>query len=453
MRQAKWWLFSLGLLSLIPYLMAWWLDDLRRHTIAFELIFFAAFGLYAAATVLALRVKTFSRREWVGLFGLAILFQGLLVFTPPTLSDDMYRYVWEGRVQAQGISPYLYPPNAPELAYLRDKDIWAHVNRKEAVTIYPPVAEMAFALLWRMWPDNVRWFQAVTGLSGLLAGGLLLGLLRALQRAPARVLIYLWSPLLAFETAHAAHVDGLLLPFLVGAWWARVKERDTLVGVLLGLATALKLYPALLLPALWRPRHATGRWRLPLAFGSTMAVCYAPFLLTNGRRVLGYLPKYIDEQFNVGLAGLLQPLLAHLGINPRLGVVGLLLGLLLVISLVMIVRPAPDGETAVRRSIWLGGAFLILSYNLFAWYLLWLLPLVALFLSPGRLGGLRVDAWTGWWLFCGLVALSYFFFINWQIVPPAQWGQFLPFYLLLLVDLARRLKQSPEGPVLAITIK
>ena len=79
----------------------------------------------------------------------------------------------------------------------------------------------------------------------MLAGGLLIGLLQAVGRAPARVLIYLWSPLLAFETAHAAHVDGLILPLLVGAWWARVKARDTLVGVLLGLATTMKLDPAL----------------------------------------------------------------------------------------------------------------------------------------------------------------------------------------------------------------
>jgi hypothetical protein len=278
-RKTKRLLFGLGLLSLIPYLIAWRLGDLREHTVGFELAFFAAFGLYAAVTVLALRLKTFSRREWVAVFGLAVLFQGFLIFTPPTLSDDIYRYVWDGRVQAQGISPYLYAPKAPELAYLRDDDIWKHINRKVVVTVYPPAAEMAYALLWRVWPDSARWFQIAMGLGGLLAGGLLIGLLKAVGRAPARVLIYLWSPLLAFETAHAAHVDGLILPLLVVAWWARVKARDTLVGILLGLATAMKFYPALLLPALWRPRHPTGRWQMPLAFSATVVACYLPYLL------------------------------------------------------------------------------------------------------------------------------------------------------------------------------
>ena len=443
--KARWALLGLGLVSLVPYGIAWRLGDLRRNTVGFELVFLAAFGLYAAASALVVRLKSFSGREWAAVFGLAVLFQGFLIFTPPTLSDDMYRYIWDGRVQAHGISPYLHAPSAPELYDLRDDAVWQHINRKSGVTVYPPAAEAAFWLLWKIRPDNVRWFQIAMGLGGLLAGGLLIGLLQAVGRAPARVLIFLWSPLLAFETAHAAHVDGLILPLLVGAWWARVKERDGLVGLLLGLATAMKFYPALLLPALWRPHHASGRWRMPVVYLATLVVCYIPYLITTGGQVFGYLPRYVREQFNLGLAGLLRPALVYLGIEPRQGVMGLLLGVLLVMGLVMVIHPARTGEAAVRRSIWLLGAFLVLTYNLFAWYLLCLLPLVALFLTAGRLGGLRADAWTGWWLFCGTVALSYMFFINWRVVPLAQWVEFLPLYLFLLIDLIRRLGQLKSG--------
>jgi hypothetical protein len=260
-------------------------------------------------------------------------------------------------------------------------------------------------------------------------------------------LIFLWSPLLAFETAHSAHVDGLILPLLVGAWWARVKERDGLVGLLLGLATAMKFYPALLLPALWRPNHASGRWRMPVVYLATLAVCYIPYLITTGGQVIGYLPRYFKEQFNLGLAGMLKPVLAYLGIEPRQGMMGLLVVVLLVLGLFMVIHPARTGEAAVRRSIWVLGAFLILTYNLFPWYLLCLLPLVALFLSPGQsAAGLRMDAWTGWWLFSGAVALSYVFFIKWRVVPWVQWVEFLPLYFFLLIDLIRRLGQMKPGP-------
>ncbi|NUN14050.1 MAG: DUF2029 domain-containing protein [Myxococcales bacterium] len=415
------------------------MGDLREQTLGFEIIFLVAFALYAGVVVMALRPATWSKRELVTAFVLAALMQGCLIFTPPTLSDDMYRYVWDGRVQAQGLSPYRYPPKAPQVAYLRDEAIWPHINRKASVTVYPPAAEISYAFLWRIWPDSVRWFQIVIAGSGLLAGGLLMGLLRALGRSPARVLIYLWSPLLAFETAHAAHVDGLILPLLVGAWWARVKERDTLVGILLGLAAAMKFYPALLLPALWRPHHPQGRWRLPLAFTITVTLTYLPYLLRYGGEVIGFLPKYLKEQFNIGpLPNLLLSFFHQAGFEAKQSIGLLLLAILVLLSLAMILQPAKDGETALRRCLWLIGAYTLLSYNLFSWYLLWLLPLLALFVQPGRWLGLRADAWTGWWLFSGLIALSYTFFVDWKPVPLAQWAQFWPLYLFLGLDLIRR---------------
>ncbi len=434
-------LLWLGLLSLIPYLAAWWLNDLRENTLGFEIVFLGAFALYAAAVSLALRLPAVSNRELLPILALAIAMQGILIFTRPTLSDDMYRYVWEGRLQAHGFSPYRYPPKAPEVAHLRDQDIWPHLNRKNSVTIYPPAAQMAYTALWWIWPDSVRWFQLVMAASGWLAGLLLVGLLRALGRSPARALVYLWSPLLAFETAHAAHVDGLVLPLLVGAWWARVKERDTLVGILLGLAAALKFYPALLLPALWRPRHPQGRWRMPLAFAVTFAASYAPYLLRYQGEVIGFWPKYLREQFNVGpLPDLLLSLFYQQGLNPKQSLSVLLLFILAVTAIMMTLGPAASGESALRRCLWLIGPVMLLSYNLFSWYLLWLLPLLAVFLRPGERWGLRPDAWSGWWLFSGLLALSYTFFLDWKPIPAAIWAQFIPLYLFLLVDLARRWK-------------
>ncbi len=435
----------LGTLSVLPYIYAFYLQDLREHTLEFELAFFIAFGLYACATVLALKTKTFSPREILITFGLATVMQALLVFTPPTLSDDMYRYVWDGRVQANGISPYLYPPNSAHLAQLTDRSIWVHINRKPAVTIYPPAAELAFVGLWRVWPDNVRWFQAAAAAGGLLAGGLLIGLLRALRRSTGRVLIYLWSPLLAFEAAHAAHVDGLVLPFLVGAWWARVSERDGLTGALLGLATAMKLYPAMLFPALWRPNHPRGRWSMPIAFVLTLAACYAPYVATSGTQVLGFLPSYLHEQFNLGplVSGLIAGF-KHLGIAPFQGILWLTVGGLALAGIWMVFHPVADGESAVRRCTWMIAIFTLLNQDLFSWYLLWALPLAAIFLrledNPrfNFAGGLRLDAWTGWWLFCGLAALSYTFFLKWKPESAAIWAQFLPLYGLLALDGLRR---------------
>lgn len=425
---------------LVPLALTLPLGSLRRHIPEFLALYFGAFALYAVATVLALRLPSLSNRGLVAVFGLAAALMALLVLTRPTLSDDMYRYVWDGRVQAQGLSPYVLPPNAAELAGLRDNSVWIYINRKGSVTIYPPAAQLAFAILWRIQPDSVRWFQLAMAAGALVAGGLLVGLLRDLDLSRARVIIFLWSPLLLFETAHGAHLDGLVLPFLVGAWWARVRQKDVLVGVLLGVATAMKLYPAILLPALWRPGDRRGRWTMPVAFGLTLAGCYLPYVVGSGTRVIGFLPKYFGERFNMGLAGLLIPGFEAVGVDPDQGLLGLALVVLLALGLGMILRPASSGEAAVRRSIWLIGTFTLLTQNLFPWYMLWLLPLLAIFVQPGQLLGLRADAWTGWWLFCGLIALSYTFFLSWRPVAPAIWVQYLPLYALLAVDAGRSIR-------------
>ena len=349
--------------------------------------------------------------------------------------------MWDGRVQAHGISPYRYPPNAPQLLYLRDKDIYPSINRKPVVTVYPPAAEAAYFLLWRIWPDNVHLFQAAMAAGGLLAGILLMGLLRNLGYSPARALIFLWSPLLVFETAHAAHVDGLVLPFLVGAWWARVRNKDALTGFLLGVATAMKFYPALLLPFLWRPQDSKGRWIMPLTFAMAIGLFYAPYVLTSKTSVLGYLPHYFRETFNISpLVSMLNRVLDGIHLNIPYRLVALSIGIILLVVIWCIFHPAPDAETALRRCIWPIGIVTLFSQDLFAWYMLWLLPLTAIFLQPSNIKWKmftfpKMDAWVGWWLFCGLVGLSYTFFINWKPVSSKIQLEYIPLYLILFINL------------------
>jgi alpha-1,6-mannosyltransferase len=445
-------LFVLGILLLgvyVSYVLS--LHNPRVHDGSFEQTFFISFALYAYAVWLILQGQQLSTtRQIMLIFAFGIAFRAVLVFSHPDLSSDMYRYVWDGRVQANGINPYLYPPDASEVAHLRDETIWPLINRKGVVTVYPAGAELAYAALWRIWPDNIHWFQTVMAAGDLLAGALLVALLRALGQNPLTVLIYLWSPLVIVETAHSAHVDGLVLPLLVGAWLSRVKGRDGLTGLLLGVAAAVKLYPILLLPILWRAHDSEGRFRpalsTPLAFLAGFLIPYIPYL-SVGKGVIGFLPSYLKEQFNPGLAFFIGLLVKKAGGNPEQVILILLFGTLVVIYCTLFyLRPPADGAHAIRRCIWPIGAFTLLTQNLFPWYMLWLVPLLAIFLPASSsntqtsLGGFPRSSWTGWWLFCCLISLSYPFF-----VPPgmltlrvlASVIQFLPLYVFLVYDVFR----------------
>ena len=454
-------LFLLGFLLLgvyVFYVLSW--RDPRFHDGAFQRTFFLTFLLYACAVWLLLqRQPPSTTRQIILVFVFAIAFRTVLIFSEPALSSDMYRYIWDGRVQANGINPYLYPPSAPEVAHLRDQTIWPMINRKGAVTVYPAGAELTYAAIWRIWPDNVDWFQTIMTAGDLLAGALLLALLRALGQNPLTVLIYLWSPLVIFETAQSAHVDGLILPLLVGAWLSRVRGRDGLTGLFLGLATAMKLYPILLLPILWRAYDAEHRFRpplsTPLAFLTGFLIPYIPYL-SAGAGVIGFLPSYLKEQSNPGLAFLIGLLAKAMGVNPEQVILPLISVSLVIIYLIFFLRPPVDSVTAIRRCIWPIGAFTLLTQNLFPWYMLWLVPLLAIFLPDSAssvqnsLGGFPISSWTGWWLFCCLIPISYPFF-----VPSGMLGlrvlasliQFIPLYVFLIYDFFRwRWKRTQLHP-------
>ena len=448
----------IGLCSLLPYLAARGLGDLRQNTLGFEVAFGGAFALYFIAVCLVLRPAptpagppaTFRSQLaspvlWLAL-GFGLIFRVALLPTRPTLSDDMYRYVWDGRVQAYGLSPYRYPPIAPEVASLRQGDsvIWPFINRNSDVTVYPPGAQLAFLAVWRVVGDSVTGFKAAFTLAELLGAGLLLALLYALKQPLDRVLIYLWSPLLVFEVAQAGHVDGLMLPLLLAAFWARVKKRPWLIGIALGAATLVKLFPLLLAPALL-PLGAQGPWRerlrpaakTLLGFAATVGLGYLPYLLQSGG-VVGFLPRYFNENFNLGLAKALFVLAPHIGQSGAGLANAVTFGGLVLLSAWFVLRPAADGQAALWRCVWVIGWFTMFTQNLFPWYLLWLLPLFALFVEPGSRWGLKLAPATAWLVYSGSIALAYMFFVHWRVVAWAQVAEYAPLYGLLVLPLLPR---------------
>jgi hypothetical protein len=443
----------LGAASTLGYLAAYSLGDLRKNTIGFVVVFFAIFLLYLAACALALRTADDAPLHTNYFLLITIFFaflpRLLLLPTHPTLSDDMYRYVWDGRVQGHGLSPYLYPPDAKEVAELRSGDttVWKYINRKPFVTVYPPGAQLAFAAIWRIAGDSATGFKTAFVLAELAGALLLVQLLRALNQPAARVLIYLWSPLLIFEVAHAGHVDGLMLPLLILAFWARVRERPWLVGAALGMATLVKLFPLILLPALLPVGQASSlsykirpALKTLLAFGLTLALGYLPYLLSGS--TLGFLPNYFNENFNMGLARLLFDFARANGLSGATLANAFTFGGLAGLSILFLLKPAATPESALRRCVWLIGWFTLFTQNLFSWYLLWLLPLIVLFVEPGKLFGFNLAPTTAWLIFSGAIIFSYVFFVRWRVNDAAQIAEFAPLFILLLLSGLKQLKAA-----------
>jgi hypothetical protein len=261
-------------------------------------------GAWAAGRLASLRLC----------LGLVLLFAVLTRLaaasgTSPSVSSDMYRYGWDARVQLAGIDPYRYAPNAPQLRSLRSPPYWpapqecrhigkmagcTTINRPAVRTIYPAGAEAWFDVVALAYPgrSGSRPWQLAGGLVDVAIIGSLIVFLHRSGQDPRRVAWYALSPIPVIEFAGNGHVDSLALLLLVAALLALQRRRPVLAGFLIGLATVVKLYPAVALIAGWR----RGGSRMLAAAGVTAMAAELPHLLVVGTRLLGYLPGYLAEE-------------------------------------------------------------------------------------------------------------------------------------------------------------
>ena len=177
-------------------------------------------ALWLLAVAIVRRGRLPPQTIWLVL-GVAVAMRLLTLAAPPVLSSDVYRYVWDGRVQLPGINPYRYLPVADEPAFLRDDAVYPHINRAAyAHSVYPPAAQVIFALAAMVTPGVVGMKVMIAAFDALAIVALIM-LLRVAGRDPAELLIYAWLPLPVWESAGNAHIDDRLPACSPWHCWSR----------------------------------------------------------------------------------------------------------------------------------------------------------------------------------------------------------------------------------------
>ena len=340
------------------------------------------------AFVAANLARTAPIREGLGIvLVLAVAMRVSVAFIDPILSTDVYRYVWDGRVQAAGINPYSFVPADPALSVLRDAAIFSNINRADfAVTIYPPVAQAFFYLVTRL-GENITVMRLALIACETVTIAVVIDLLRRFDRPVTMVAAYAWHPLPIWEIANNGHVDALMIALAMAGLWLFIRMRPLASAVAIALGMLVKPYLVLMMPALWRPWD----WRVPLAMIFTIAICYLPYLGV-GAGVLGYLGSgYLDEEDIADGDGFW---LVHLANSvwdeevPELVII--YLGAALAILGWLAVRAAwrsdRSPETTIRHVVGLLLAGLFLLSPNYSWYFLILVPFLPI------VGG--APAWT-----------------------------------------------------------
>lgn len=340
--------------------------------------------------VMLVRTQPLNRATLGIVIGFAVAMQAITYLTDPILSSDIYRYVWDGIVQHAGISPYRYVPGNAALTALRapNQEIFDNINRRDyAPTIYPPVAQMIYWLATYFAPTVEAMKLLMLGFEAL-AGWALVKILERLGRPAAEVLLLVWCPLVVWEIGDGGHVDAAVCGFIALALLFRLRERPVLAGLFLGCAVMTKFYPLLLLPALYRRRD----WKMP---ATVIAVCVFGYALyaSVGWRVFGFLSGYTKEE-GIDSGSRFFPLdYVHSLRGFHWVQKGMFLAFCAIVlgGLTLCAWRHATTETAlgkmegvfaapafVRASTMLAFALMLLFSPHYAWYNLWLVPLVVL---------------------------------------------------------------------------
>lgn len=349
-------------------------DDFDR----FVPITYAQGLVYALGAWMLLQAwpQDFDERILLGvILVVAVMLRLIALATPPNfLSTDVYRYVWDGRLQAAGVNPYLHIPADPVLEQFRDEGIYSHINRIDtAPTIYAPFAQIMFFAITRLGESvtamrlGMLGFEAVTVLA-------LAALLKRLRLPMRRLALYLWHPLPVWEFASGAHVDAMMLAMALVALVAAMSGRRGLAWALLAAATLTKFLPLVMAPALYRRWD----WRMPAAFLAVAVLLYALYA-SAGWRVLGFLPGYASEEGLTQGEGLfVVALLREIGLSP-LAAMLFYAAIALAVLAALTIRSLSlnrDVETMPTLAASLATATLVLISPHYAWYFCWLVPFI-----------------------------------------------------------------------------
>jgi len=416
-----------------------WLGVLKQSVVEFIAVYLLVSVFYLVCCFLIIRQplsdQATSLIRWIWIGGL--LFRITVFPLDPGLSEDLFRYRWQGQLQAAGGNPYTEAPDDPRWQGLRD-ETWPLVTRKDLPSVYGPLLEGVYAIWYQvvsLWENNelqqAWWFKAPFALLELAVAFTLSQLLAAMGRPREYLLIYLWSPLVIVEFWAQGHNDTLAVWLVLLALLSSLKDRWTWAFTWLTLATLAKFWPVLLFP-FFLLRRQEGKWVFRgrpalVAIPIAALVCW-PYIhgIANVRDMLeGFLGGWRN---NDSLYGLIYH---AAGQDFERGTV--LVACFLTLALIVLWSLQLP---LLKAAKWAVVLLLFFSANCFPWYLGWLAPFLAVY--PGA----PLLLWTA------LAGLSYQILIGYEILGVWQDSdtfralEYLPVYGMLLGGaLARRIPQ------------
>jgi hypothetical protein len=253
------------------------LGDIKKNIPCFAILYIVSFIAYIFTVFYISKSRDINEEDvnksrkilWIIII-FALMFR--LTLLPMAPSDDIYRYLWEGKLQLNGISPYSHSPESSSLEHLRD-GFFPGINHKHLITIYPPLTLMVFAITGFISYSLIS-MKSVFLVFDVLSIFLLLRFLKVMGKSQLNVLIYAWSPLILISFAARGHCDSLQIFFIILAMYLCAIRKNLRSTVSIALAAMSKFIFIIIAPFLIPAK----KFKYALVLFSVIAILYLPYI-------------------------------------------------------------------------------------------------------------------------------------------------------------------------------
>lgn len=407
----------------------------------FFILYTAGFTFYILAVIKVPKLTADRRNIFIVLAG-AFIFRLVLLPGVPIHENDIYRYIWDGKVFNSGINPFKYPPiqasikpdsnddqkDFETLKSIRDEDpgFYRRVSFKDIPTIYPPLTQAVFAASTLLAPGSIWFMKLLFVIFDMAVIILTYMVLKLLKQNPLYIIIYAWNPLVLKEFSNSGHHDALAVCLVMAAIYLVLREKYILSSVCLALGVLSKFYPLILIPFFLLKK----KYKALFAFFAVIMAGYLPFIVwghIDPVILFTGLGTYTKEWANNGfIFKLIYAFLAVFDSDPLI-LSKIVCGSIFVIIWLFIFYGKQD---FIEKALWAVTALFLLSPVGDPWYFCWIIPFLCLY----RRYSLVALSY--------LLILSYFVFtrdlgtlnikgfrINYLLLI-----QYVPFYIFLLVE-------------------
>lgn len=394
--------------------------------------------------------------NWI--IGAGILLRFLLIYSAPILENDYWRYLWDGRVLAHGINPYLYKPLDPALNFL-STNYRQLIGWKQFGTIYPPFSILIFALTHKIIPDSLIALKFVLCIFDIGTGLIIIYWLKGLNIERKWSALYFLNPLVIKEISNSAHLDSIAVFFSVFAaylLWKGIKDNSNrkilFSWILLAFAVTSKLYPICLFPLFFKLDKK--KWRNAFFFFSIIAISYLPFFsagihLANGTEAFARYWIFNASLFRLFQKGaifiLSLPLFSEFLSIETLNILlkedklaKIIMAFFFGTFTLWRAKKLQNEDRLIQEIVNVLGCLLLFSPVVNGWYVLWILPFACITKN------------IPWISFTYLVIAGYAWWFSKELSIYLRWIEYVIFFLLIFLFY---FKDKTKGIKFSTTIK